>query len=885
MRIVDLVCGIRSVVAISATTFALAVVHLGVSAVSQQAGAQPCVPAWSEGFGPPPNLGFNGTVSALIRFDPDGPGPSPFVLVAGGSFTTAGGVAANNIAMWDGVAWAPLGNGVSGPVSSMVLFNGNLIVGGSFGNAGLMAAPRIAQWDGATWSDLAGGLNSDVNSMAVFNGELFVGGSFTTAGAGVSLAGANRIARWDGVAWAGVAGGANSTVSSMLVFDDDGAGPNPLSLFVGGSFSSVGAGPAVSASRIARWDGALWFPVAAGMNGAVTAMASFDDGSGSALFAGGDFTTAGGFGASRIARWNGVAWSALGAGVNSMVSALAVFDAGLGGGPALYAGGAFATAGGQSANSIARWNGVAWSPLGAGTNGSVNAFAVHDDDGGGNALFVGGAFTVADQVAASRIARFRSENFSSFGRSNGVTGGIDRLVTLNDGNGPALYAIGALTNAGGLASSRIARWSAGAWTGLAGGANAAVSDLTIYDDGSGRALYASGSFTRIGGVDANFIARWNGSVWSPLGTGTNIPITAMAVFDEDGAGPNPPGLYAACDFFVAGGLPVNRIARWNGALWTPLGELGGGLAAGKVSALAVYDDGSGPALYVGGEFTHVNDLPISFLARWNGVAWSAVGTGLNGAVSALDVLDPGAGPALFVRGLFTNAGGAPANRIAKWNGAWDGLGGGVAGSASVLDLAVFDEGFGPSLFAAGDFTSIGGLSANRIARWDGIAWSPLGAFGLSGTARALTVFDDGSGPDLYVGGDFTEAGGLSARRIAQWSGTKWSVLGLGVNNVSAQAVSVRDLAVFNDGAGAALFVGGSFEQAGPFAGSNFARWNGCSACNGDANGDNMVNFADITAVLSNWQTNGANGGDANGDGVVNFADITTVLSNWQQPCP
>jgi len=56
-------------------------------------------------------------------------------------------------------------------------------------------------------------------------------------------------------------------------------------------------------------------------------------------------------------------------------------------------------------------------------------------------------------------------------------------------------------------------------------------------------------------------------------------------------------------------------------------------------------------------------------------------------------------------------------------------------------------------------------------------------------------------------------------------------------------------------------------------------------CNGDANGDGQVNFADITAVLSNWQTNGANGGDANHDGVVNFADITTVLSNWQQPCP
>src|SRR6202008_901287 len=40
-----------------------------------------------------------------------------------------------------------------------------------------------------------------------------------------------------------------------------------------------------------------------------------------------------------------------------VVSTLAVFDDGLGGGPDLYAGGAFASAGGVSVNYIARWRG------------------------------------------------------------------------------------------------------------------------------------------------------------------------------------------------------------------------------------------------------------------------------------------------------------------------------------------------------------------------------------------------------------------------------------------------------------------------------------------------------------------------------------------------
>ena len=61
--------------------------------------------------------------------------------------------------------------------------------------------------------------------------------------------------------------------------------------------------------------------------------------SGSTLYAGGDFTMAGGSAANNIAQWNGSSWSALGSGMNNYVSALAVS------GSTLYAGGDFTTAG------------------------------------------------------------------------------------------------------------------------------------------------------------------------------------------------------------------------------------------------------------------------------------------------------------------------------------------------------------------------------------------------------------------------------------------------------------------------------------------------------------------------------------------------------------
>ena len=52
---------------------------------------------------------------------------------------------------------------------------------------------------------------------------------------------------------------------------------------------------------------------------------------------------------------------------------------------------------------------------------------------------------------------------------------------------------------------------------------------------------------------------------------------------------------------------------------------------------------------------------------------------------------------------------------------------------------------------------------------------------MNNTVRALTVFDDGSGPALYAGGAFTTAGGVAANHIAKWNGSSWSALGSGMN--------------------------------------------------------------------------------------------------------
>jgi len=99
-----------------------------------------------------------------------------------------------------------------------------------------------------------------------------------------------------------------------------------------------------------------------------------------------------------IAQWNGSSWSAFGSGdfvlgMNEPVFSLAVS------GTNLFVGGQFTTAGGVSANNIAQWNGSSWSALGSGMNGAVSALVVS-----GTNLFAGGQFTTAGNKVSANIA-------------------------------------------------------------------------------------------------------------------------------------------------------------------------------------------------------------------------------------------------------------------------------------------------------------------------------------------------------------------------------------------------------------------------------------------------------------------------------------------------
>src|SRR5690606_5248773 len=117
-------------------------------------------------------------------------------------------------------------------------------------------------------------------------------------------------------------------------------------------------------------------------------------------------------------------------------------------------------------------------------------------------------------------------------------------------------------------------------------------------------LYAGGDITLAGGAPVNRFARPADGAWHDVEGGVTRPgrpipyFYAMQVFDEDGDGPLSPSLFAGGSFEHAGGVAAHALARWNGHEWS---AVGGGLETSHVTthatvrAMAIYDDGRGPA--------------------------------------------------------------------------------------------------------------------------------------------------------------------------------------------------------------------------------------------------------------------------------------------------
>jgi len=243
-------------------------------------------------------------------------------------------------------------------------------------------------------------------------------------------------------------------------------------------------------------------------------------------------------------------------------------------------------------------------------------------------------------------------------------------------------------------------------------------------------------------------------------------------------------------------------------------------------------------LIVAGRFITAGGMTVNNIASWDGSAWYAIGTGFNNQVKALTIYEG----ELVAGGFFTSAGAVSCNHVAKWVdtlAAWQPLGAGVSNAAYALEV------FQGELIVGGD----GGVAA-----WNGSSFHSLGSDGPANQVRALEVYEG----DLVAGGWFTVGLDLETlNHVARWDGAVWHQLdydspwgAYGTNNVVLALKEVHG----------ELWVGGDFSSAGGFSCVGIARYNfehwyslgsgidwGTVFSIGDYNGDAIVGGYFLTA--------------------------------------
>lgn len=800
--------------------------------------------------------GTDGTVESLDEYNGQ--------LLVSGTFAKSKGaspVELNGIGWYHpSSGWSTLGTGMVGSSvhAARTLSNGQVIAAGDFSSAGGVPASGVARWNGSAWSVMGTGVNrlnetKDVKTIAyVSNSQVYIAGDFSRVGdAGTPLG----VAAWNGAQWKPLDNFFEAGGPVVYALARSYSTPNPTashSIFVAGEFANAAATNSTNILRLEMTFQLVtqrWFssrnPLAGGTNGPVYAMAKLGGaGTTAQVVAAGNFTSAGGINASNIAIWNGSAWQALGSGINGPVYAL------LAQGPnSIIAAGDFTNAGGVAVQNIAMWNGSAWSAIGnAGTNGPVRSLAWRSAGG----FYLGGSFT---RLANMPVNRFGLWNGTQWAAPSipppGITSEVRSMayypypVDLVKRLALAQAAPGYLqvyledidswteivyvrhvdtpmADKGILAAYPVQtletnnqlfaiKGTLGMWT-SAGSGN--------FPDG-----FCAG-FSQLAGVGTShktsslesqqyFVTDYLAGGDFPEGAirfgadGTKYPIdfgagltSASTRVSKILACPNG-DMLAVGRFGSIGGVRVNRIARWTGSAWSPLGSgLSGAGTFDEISTLLSLPNGD---ILAGGNFSSIGGVSASQIARWNGTTWSTFGTLPANATPTCSIQRP---DGTIVLGLKDTG-------LRYWNGtAWT-VQSNVAGSP--IDIANAPNG---DLVVAGG-SATGGLY--KVARWNGPFsalvnnWTLLGT-GMNGKINAVAVMQNG---DVVAGGQFTTAGGVPASNIARWNGSSWVAMGTGFVN------PVMSLKVLSTG----QLVVGTASQPDPSVQSGlrsgvFAKWNG-----------------------------------------------------------
>jgi len=205
----------------------------------------------------------------------------------------------------------------------------------------------------------------------------------------------------------------------------------------------------------------------------------------------------------------------------------------------------------------------------------------------------------------------------------------------------------------------------------------------------------------------------------------------------------------------------------------------------------------------------------TYLCKWNGTSWDTTGLSADGAILSLYIYND----ELYAGGQFTSIGGVSANGIAKYNGStWSDIGnisfGYNYGIAAITN-------YNGEIYIGGSFGSAPGVPVN-ILRWNGVQWDSVG-----GGIQGGEVWDfDIYGNELYIGGAFRVDNGGPGNYIAKWNGNAYSDVGGGVMGAGNGNGYILDLMIYDN----YLYAVGAFVWAGGIPAGYIAKWDGTNWC-------------------------------------------------------
>ncbi len=351
-------------------------------------------------------------------------------------------------------------------------------------------------------------------------------------------------------------------------------------------------------------------------------------------------------------------------------------------------------------------------------------------------------------------------------------------------------------------------------------------------------------------IHSNAFAQLDDNHWVSPFWSFDRPVHTIAVDGDD--------IYVGGEFRNTGTVAAIKIAHWDGMQWSALGS-GVSSDSDYISDIVVLNGD----VYACGTFTQIGGVAANHVARWDGTQWYAMDTGSPNVVYALEVVDGE-----------VYAGGT--SWLARWDGAaWQDV---ATTTGTVRSIAPA----GTDLYVAGSFTTIDGVSVYNVARNDGSAWSALGGH-LAGSCSPKINDVCVDAGDLFVAGEFlSETGNPDPlRNIADWDGSDWNPLAAGVTRTETYPCDeawANTVASFQG----AIVVGGYFETAGGSAIPGLAYWNGSAwgSVGGGVNGQviDLVPVADKLYVAGSFTT-------ADGDPSAHFAiyDISTTTGTSGSP--